>query len=160
MQSRVEPSGGDQVVVAAGLEDAALVDHQDLVGLVEYSDRARVLLEPTRNKREVERALRYLVPNGSTNAEDGLVLGYDLAGQFFRRDGINRVILATDGDFNVGVSSEGDLVRLIEKLNADGTTIVVITHDREIAARFPRQVSLLDGRVVEDTSSTENHGST
>ncbi|MGB9357865.1 MAG: ABC transporter ATP-binding protein [Acidimicrobiia bacterium] len=65
------------------------------------------------------------------------------------------IILADEPTGNLDSQTGEDLVRLIEKLNADGTTIVVITHDREMAARFPRRVSLLDGRVVQDTRKTE-----
>ncbi len=61
------------------------------------------------------------------------------------------IILADEPTGNLDSKSGEDVVRLIEQLNADGTTIVVITHDHEIAARFPRRVSLLDGGIVEDT---------
>ncbi|MEE8456866.1 MAG: ABC transporter ATP-binding protein [Acidimicrobiia bacterium] len=65
------------------------------------------------------------------------------------------IILADEPTGNVDSKSGEAIVRLIEDLNARGTTIVVITHDREIAARFPRRVSLLDGRIVEDTLTGE-----
>ena len=65
------------------------------------------------------------------------------------------IILADEPTGNLDSKSGEDVVHLIEDLNADGTTIVVITHDHEIASRFPRQVSLLDGEVVEDTRSVE-----
>jgi len=65
------------------------------------------------------------------------------------------IILADEPTGNLDSKSGEDVVRLIEDLNANGTTIVVITHDHEIASRFPRQVSLLDGRIVEDTSQIE-----
>ncbi|MCJ7779691.1 MAG: ABC transporter ATP-binding protein, partial [Acidimicrobiia bacterium] len=65
------------------------------------------------------------------------------------------IILADEPTGNLDSQSGEDVVRLIENLNAQGTTIVVITHDHEIAARFPRRVSLLDGRLVEDTRSNE-----
>ena len=64
------------------------------------------------------------------------------------------IILADEPTGTLDSQTGEDLVRLIESLNANGTTIVVITHDREMAARFPRRVSLLDGRVVEDTRQT------
>jgi len=65
------------------------------------------------------------------------------------------IILADEPTGNLDSKSGEDVVRLIEDLNAAGTTIVVITHDHEIADRFPRRVSLLDGGVVEDTRFTE-----
>jgi putative ABC transport system ATP-binding protein len=65
------------------------------------------------------------------------------------------IILADEPTGNVDSKSGEDIVRLIEDLNGHGTTIVVITHDREIAARFPRRVSLLDGRIVEDAFTAE-----
>jgi putative ABC transport system ATP-binding protein len=61
------------------------------------------------------------------------------------------IILADEPTGNLDSKSGEDVVRLIEDLNADGTTIVVITHDHQIVSRFPRRVSLLDGAVVEDT---------
>jgi len=63
------------------------------------------------------------------------------------------IILADEPTGNLDSHSGEDVVRLIEELNTQGTTIVVITHDLEIAKRFPRRVTLLDGAVVEDTGS-------
>jgi len=68
------------------------------------------------------------------------------------------IILADEPTGNLDSKSGHDVVRLIEDLNADGTTIVVITHDHAIAARFPRRVSLLDGGVVEDTRLAQPEG--
>ncbi|MEN8113160.1 MAG: ABC transporter ATP-binding protein [Actinomycetota bacterium] len=67
------------------------------------------------------------------------------------------IILADEPTGNLDSRSGEDVVRLIEDLNTTGTTIVVITHDNDIAARFPRRVSLLDGRIVEDTRN-DGHG--
>jgi putative ABC transport system ATP-binding protein len=68
------------------------------------------------------------------------------------------IILADEPTGNLDSKSGEDVVRLIENLNAGGTTIVVITHDREIAARLPRRVSLLDGSIVEDTGTAGPDG--
>jgi len=69
------------------------------------------------------------------------------------------IILADEPTGNVDSKSGEDIVHLIEDLNSHGTTIVVITHDLKIAARFPRRVSLLDGRIVEDTRASDPGGS-
>lgn len=74
----------------------------DRVGVVEYGSRGRVLLEPTADKDAVRRAIDRLVASGSTNAEEGLELGYRLADEHFVANGINRVILCSDGVANVG----------------------------------------------------------
>jgi Mg-chelatase subunit ChlD len=99
---------------------------EDRVGLVEYSTRARVLLEPTRDKLEVERALRRLVPHGSTNAEEGLLLGYELADEYFRRGGINRVILCSDGVANVGRTGPDSILERIEREAGRGIEITTV----------------------------------
>jgi len=74
----------------------------DRVGLVVYGSTGEVLIEPTTDHLMVRRAIDRLAPGGSTNAEEGLVLGYRLADEFYRSDGINRVILCSDGVANVG----------------------------------------------------------
>ena len=78
------------------------LDRFDRVGLVIYDDRARVVVEPTHDLDRVRRALEGLRPGGSTNAEDGLVLAYEVAGRAFDERANNRVILASDGVANVG----------------------------------------------------------
>jgi len=74
----------------------------DRVGLVVYGSVGEVVLEPTTDHEMVRRAIDRLAPGGSTNAEEGLVLGYRLADEFYRSGGINRVILCSDGVANVG----------------------------------------------------------
>ncbi|MEN3280563.1 MAG: putative transport system ATP-binding protein [Solirubrobacteraceae bacterium] len=61
------------------------------------------------------------------------------------------IILADEPTGNLDSASAAALLELLEQLNADGATIVVITHDRELAARLPRQLEVLDGRIVADT---------
>src|SRR5581483_3956428 len=71
-------------------------------------------------------ALQSLQSGGSTNGAEGIKLAYRLAEQQMKRGGINRVLLATDGDFNVGVTSEGELVRLIEQERKTGVFLTVL----------------------------------
>jgi Ca-activated chloride channel homolog len=71
-------------------------------------------------------ALGRLEAGGSTNGGDGIRLAYATARQHFVKGGINRVLLATDGDFNVGTSSEGELTRLIEEERKSGVFLTVL----------------------------------
>jgi len=67
-----------------------------------------------------------LEAGGSTAGAEGIKLAYDVAKKNFIKSGNNRVILATDGDFNVGISSEAELVRLIEKKRDEGIFLTVL----------------------------------
>jgi len=64
--------------------------------------------------------------------------------------GSPRLVLADEPTGNLDSRTGMDILELMEDLNAEGTTIVVITHDRALASRLPRQVSMLDGAIVED----------
>jgi len=90
---------------------------QDQVSIVVYAGAAGVVLEPTAGseKEKIMHAIDTLQAGGSTAGGEGIQLAYKLAKENFIADGNNRVVLATDGDFNVGVSSEGELTRLIEE---------------------------------------------
>jgi Ca-activated chloride channel family protein len=76
----------------------------DRIGLVTFGDQARVLLEPSNDREAVRQAIDRLRPEGSTNTEEGLLAGYDMAGRNFRMNAANRIILCSDGVANVGRS--------------------------------------------------------
>jgi Ca-activated chloride channel family protein len=98
----------------------------DEVALVVYGSRGRVLLEPTSDREAVRFAIDRLTPGGSTNAEEGLVLGYDLAARAFRRDGINRVILCSDGVANVGRTGPDSILGRIEREAQRGIELTTV----------------------------------
>lgn len=101
---------------------------QDRVAIVVYAGAAGLVLPstPGSRKQEILAALERLEAGGSTAGAAGIQLAYDVAREHLKAAGNNRVILATDGDFNVGPSSESDLVRLIEKEREDGIFLTVL----------------------------------
>ncbi len=98
----------------------------DRVAIVVYAGASGVVLEPTSDKPAIKRALTRLRAGGGTAGAAGLELAYEVAQQNFQKGAINRVILATDGDFNVGPSSQGELVRLIEAKRRSGVFLSVL----------------------------------
>lgn len=101
---------------------------EDKISIVVYAGAAGVVLEPTsgENKDEIIQAIDRLEAGGSTAGGAGIQLAYSLAKENFIEGGNNRVILATDGDFNVGVSSESELVSLIEEKRNDDIYLSVL----------------------------------
>jgi len=101
---------------------------QDKVCIVVYAGAAGVVLPATsgEHKEKIYEALQNLQSGGSTAGGEGIVLAYKTAKENFITKGNNRIILATDGDFNVGVSSDGELTRLIEKEREDGVFLSVL----------------------------------
>jgi Ca-activated chloride channel family protein len=99
----------------------------DMISIVTYAGTSGVALEPTpiRERDRVQRAISYLNANGSTNGAQGLITAYRIARQAYVPGGVNRVILATDGDFNVGITSQADLLRLIERERESGVFLSV-----------------------------------
>lgn len=91
------------------------LDDNDRVAMVVYAGSSGLVLPSTSNKSEILAALEKLESGGSTNGGQGIELAYKTAAANFIEGGTNRVILATDGDFNVGTTNEGDLVRMIEE---------------------------------------------
>jgi Ca-activated chloride channel family protein len=105
---------------------------QDRVAIVVYAGAAGLVLPPTTgaDKEPILAAIDRLEAGGSTAGGAGIRLAYDTAREHFVRGGNNRVILATDGDFNVGVSSEGELVRLVEERKREGIFLTVLGFGR------------------------------
>jgi len=100
----------------------------DRVAIVVYAGASGLALSSTtgEHKEQVLEALENLQAGGSTNGAEGIQLAYKIAADNFIKDGVNRVILATDGDFNVGVTSQGDLIRLIEEKAHSGVFLSVL----------------------------------
>jgi len=101
---------------------------EDRVAMVTYAGSAGLVLPPTSgaDKDKILEALDRLQAGGSTAGGAGIELAYEVAQQQFLADGNNRVILATDGDFNVGVSSLAELEELIERKRKSGIFLSVI----------------------------------
>ena len=101
---------------------------EDRVAIVVYAGAAGMVLPPTSgsNKAAIIEALDKLEAGGSTAGGEGIKQAYKIAKENFLKEGNNRVILASDGDFNVGVSSESELVRLIESKRNDGIFLSVL----------------------------------
>ena len=101
---------------------------EDRVAMVVYAGAAGLVLEstPGDQKATILAALNRLSSGGSTAGGAGIQLAYEVARQNWIAGGNNRVILATDGDFNVGASSQGDLLRLIEEKREEGTFLTVL----------------------------------
>lgn len=101
---------------------------KDKVAIVVYAGAAGTVLKPTRGnkKEEIMKAIENLEAGGSTAGGAGIELAYQLAEKNFVKNGNNRVILATDGDFNVGPSSDRDMVKLIEEKRKTGVFLSVL----------------------------------
>ena len=101
---------------------------QDRVSIVVYAGSAGLVLPPTPGNRhdEILGALDRLQAGGSTNGGDGIRLAYAMAKQAFVRDGVNRVILATDGDFNVGTVSQDALETMVADQRASGIALTTL----------------------------------
>ncbi len=102
----------------------------DKIGIVTYASSPGVLLEPTsgtdENKAFIKSQIDKLGASGSTNGEGGILTAYDLAVENFVEDGNNRVVLGTDGDFNVGISDQDELIELIEEKRELGVFLTVL----------------------------------
>ncbi|WP_240910027.1 VWA domain-containing protein [Desulfopila sp. IMCC35008] len=100
----------------------------DRIGIVVYAGSDRVVLQSTPGSRrdEIIKAIQNLGAGGSTHASSGIHTAYKLAEQGFMPEGNNRVILASDGDFNVGVTTRGELEKLITDKRQAGVFLTVL----------------------------------
>ena len=104
----------------------------DTVSIVVYAGAAGTVLEPTpaKEKQKILSAMQKLRAGGSTAGSAGIKLAYELAEQNFIKKGVNRIILATDGDFNVGQSSNEDLKTLVERKRNNGVFLSILGFGR------------------------------
>ncbi|MBC6993241.1 von Willebrand factor type A domain-containing protein [Neolewinella lacunae] len=98
----------------------------DKVSIVVYAGAAGLVLPPTSNAASIFNALEDLQAGGSTAGGAGIQLAYQVATESFIAGGNNRIILATDGDFNVGITNQNELVKLIEEKRETGIYLTVL----------------------------------
>mmetsp|Transcript_1384 Transcript_1384/g.3814 ORF Transcript_1384/g.3814 Transcript_1384/m.3814 type:complete len:589 (-) Transcript_1384:496-2262(-) len=107
---------------------ATLSPQNDAVAIVTYSSEVKVVLEPTfvYHEEQILEALHQLEAGGGTSGAGGLALAYDLAEHNFNANGVNRIILATDGDFNIGTTNNDDLETFVSKKREKGIFLSVL----------------------------------
>jgi Ca-activated chloride channel homolog len=107
---------------------AGRLDERDTVSMVVYAGSSGMVLPPTNgeNRQAILDAINRLESGGSTNGGEGIELAYRTAVESFIQGGVNRVILATDGDFNVGLTDRGGLDTLIEEKAKSGVFLSVL----------------------------------
>jgi Ca-activated chloride channel family protein len=103
-------------------------DAQDRIAIVTYAGSAGVVLEstPGDEKTKIKKAIQKLGSGGSTAGAEGIITAYEIAQEHFITGGNNRIIIGTDGDFNVGASSQEELVSLIEEKRELGIFLTVL----------------------------------
>ena len=130
----VDVSGSMQSQNKIGLLKPALkllvneMDENDRISIVSYAGHTSVVLKPTagNDKMAIQRALDKLLAGGGTNGASGIKLAYQVAQQSFIKNGINRVVLATDGDFNLGMTDFDDLKQLVEEKRKTGVSLTTL----------------------------------
>lgn len=108
------------------------LDADDTVSIVTYAGRAGTVLQPTKakDKSKILSALNNLHAGGSTAGGEGIRQAYQLAEQTFDKEAVNRVILATDGDFNVGIQNPEELKSFVERKRKSGVFLSVLGFGR------------------------------
>lgn len=104
------------------------LDQNDTVSIITYSSGEEIILDGANGSQQqrIAAAIEGLVAHGSTQGDKAIQMAYQLAERHFIEGGINRVIMATDGDFNVGITSEGELTRLIQENVKNGVYLSVL----------------------------------
>lgn len=104
------------------------LNEDDVVSIVTYADGEVIVCDGAtgEEKQTVMAAIEGLTARGSTRGDRAIEMAYELAEKYFIEGGINRVIMATDGDFNVGVTSESELTRLVKEKAANGVFLSVL----------------------------------
>lgn len=105
---------------------ASQLRDDDRVSIVVYASASGVLLEPTNNVEYIHQALDCMQSSGSTAGESAMKLAYSTARANYSDDRINRIIMATDGDFNVGISDKDAIVKMVEKERKSGVTLTTL----------------------------------
>jgi Ca-activated chloride channel family protein len=120
-----------------------VLDPGDKVSIVTYAGSVGVALPPTevRERARITSALSGLAPSGGTNGSSGIQLAYQQANAAFLEEGINHVVLCTDGDFNLGVTSDEALVSLIEQKRKSGVTLTALGFGERNNDRMMERVS-------------------
>ncbi|MCB9716739.1 MAG: VWA domain-containing protein [Myxococcales bacterium] len=143
---------------------------EDRISVVTYAGSAGVVLPPTRGDQlgTILGALEGLQSGGGTNGAAGIEQAYELAHAAFIEDGVNRVIMATDGDFNVGLSSHDALVRMIEAQRKGGVELSVLGYGmghrdhtmEQLADKGNGNYAYIDGRQEARKVLVEEAGAT
>lgn len=105
---------------------------EDTISIISYSGETEVVLPATRGNdtRKIQAAINSLQAEGSTNGEDALKLAYDEAGKSLKKNGINRILMLTDGDFNVGISDVDDMLDLVKANRNRGISLSTVGFGR------------------------------
>ena len=104
------------------------LDPEDTVSIVTYASNDRVVLEgtPAADKTRIMEAISELEAGGATNGSAGITRAYEIASKYFKDGGVNRILLATDGDLNVGTSSEGELAEMVSEKKKSGISLTCL----------------------------------
>ena len=104
------------------------LDPGDTVSIVTYATSDKTVIEgvPASEKTRIMEAINELEAGGGTNGSQGIITAYELAQKYFVTGGVNRILLATDGDLNIGVTGEGDLARLVSEHKEAGVSMTVL----------------------------------